>query len=128
MGNLCKNKVSDINSLNYNRRFNSEKCLICWEHMGAYLFYPCGHFGVCKKCVDILNRSVSNTRPLTCTICNHIKCTLVLVYFCKKHTDYVPSRILTKQKSEIRNLSKQLKTEKQINNTIKKKAKFITNN
>jgi len=33
-----------------------DECSLCFEDMGDYVLFPCGHAGMCKKCAEQLTR------------------------------------------------------------------------
>ena len=68
MGNCLKsNRINDITIITNKKSKFYEKCLICWENDAKLMFYPCGHFGVCRKCADELQVRHENLR---CPYCN----------------------------------------------------------
>ncbi|VVU95302.1 Zinc finger, C3HC4 type (RING finger) [seawater metagenome] len=118
MGSSCsKNKVADIRTVKYKKSIYSEKCLICWDRLAKHVFYPCGHFGVCDKCYDIL--LPDDKMFCKCPMCNKNNSQLMKVYFCGNRVGSINPYM------QIQKLNTQLKTEQQLNTIIKQKLEII---
>ena len=69
--NPCKHKVL-VHNENY-------VCYLCLDNYPEYIHSPCGHFGICEKCKNVLNKN-NNQYKNKCPICNQ-KCKLQKIYF-----------------------------------------------
>lgn len=48
--------------------FKAYNCVVCQENISKYAFIPCGHYGACEDCYNLLKAK----NPFKCPICNYL--------------------------------------------------------